>query len=150
MKYGTITTCLIASPCLTGCNPLARIDDARKKAAEFHSRYDAGTLELIYRDAHPDMKAMHTESEFLDLMNSMRDKLGKVVSTSETGVHTFSGTSGSEVTMTFSTQYEKGKGEEKFNFRLKDGKAILRTWTVNSPTLLAPPAAPTAPPSNEI
>src|SRR6266568_3611894 len=80
------------------------------------------------------------ETDFSALLGAMHRKLGRVVSTTQTGVFSQdrAGTdiSGSFISFTYETTFADGSGTEKFNWRV-DGKQVrLVGYNINSNALI--------------
>ena len=110
--------------------------EADKAASEFHGLYDVEDYDKIFDTAHADFKASKPKAEIISFVRSVREKLGKVKSSNRTGWQANSMNMKTNVVLTFSTEFENGKGEETFTYRIADGKATLLGWYVNSNDLI--------------
>lgn len=108
-----------------------------KKAAEesvagFHRLYNEGKLKEIYDSSHSQLKAATPEKEFLDFMDAVHRKLGKVTQTANAGFNVGTFNFKTRVVLTQNTTFEQGTGSEVSPTRWMERK--LSWW----PTTLAP------------
>lgn len=100
--------------------PIAR--EAREK---FHRLYDAGKCSEIYRAASKDLKGSTTEQAWNSLCQGLMGHRGKLKQAKSTGFFDRYDNGEHFVELTFRSQFDRGAGEEKFIFRMQDGRALL-------------------------
>lgn len=135
MKPSLLIAIFVSVFTLTGCNPVQSTSEADKAAAVFHDLYDDKEYEKIFEAAHSDFKASQSQANIVNFLRSVREKLGKVKSTSRNGWNINSVNMKTNVILTFETEFENGKGVETFTYRVNDGSALLLGWHVNSNAL---------------
>ena len=91
--------------------------DARAKADVFHQRLDAGQFDTIWNESGPDIKTTTSKDEFVKLLATIHQRLGKVRETSQTGFNVHSDLKGSVAQITLQTTFERGKAEETFSYK---------------------------------
>jgi hypothetical protein len=114
---------------LAACKGLASVQDANAKVAVFHQRLDAGDFDAIWADSGPDMQNTDKKA-FVRLLSAVRDQLGKVRNSKQTGWNTQMDTGGSETEVTMQTEFERGSRKETFLFRSTGQGARLAGYTV--------------------
>jgi len=121
---------------VAGCSGMA----SGKRAAEtevvtFHRLYNAKKFEEIYSSAHEKMRNHTTEAAFLELIQRIREKLGKMTSTSSTGFNVRSINGTTTVILTRATTFEHGSARETFTYEMVGEKAELVGYNVKSDSL---------------
>jgi hypothetical protein len=121
---------------LIGCHPVKNTQAAEQAVTAFHQQLDTGDFKGIYAATHADFKKAATEKEFVDILEAVHRKLGNIQSTQRATWNINSYNFQTNVSMTYDTTFEQGKAKESFNYRIEDGKAVLRGYNINSPTLI--------------
>lgn len=111
-------------------------DAGEKAVAQFHDQFNNEKYQDIYSAADDRFKKASTQQEILDLFQAVHRKLGTVKNSSEAGWHVNSNTFETVVDLTYQTEFVEGKGVEQFVYSVKDGKATLLGYHINSPTLI--------------
>jgi uncharacterized protein DUF4019 len=127
---------MIAVAALLACSPAKNLEVAESEVARFHKELDAGNFDQIYASASDDLKKASGHEEFVKLLRAVNSKLGPTRMASRTGWNMNLNTSGNFVTLTFDTQFEKGKGTEQFVYRIASGKALLAGYHIMSNDLI--------------
>lgn len=117
---------------LAGCNPVKDTKAAEAAVTTFHSRWDAGDLEVIYDTSGPEFKAAGNKADALDFLKGVREKLGKVKTTRQTGWQANTFNMKTRIVLTHETVYENGKGTETFTYGVDGGNATLVGWHLRS------------------
>ena len=118
---------------ITGCGDMIKGKSlAEPQVAAFHQKLDAGKFDEIYSTADEAFRKAASKEKALELFSAVNKKLGKVKSssTSNWNVNTFNFVT--TVVLVVETEFEHGKGTEKFTFRISDGKASLVGYNINS------------------
>lgn len=121
---------------LASCHPVQDTQAAEQAVTAFHRQLDAADFKGIYAATHPDFKKAATEKEFVDILEAVHRKLGDVQSSQRATWNINSFNFQTNVQMTYDTTFAQGKAKESFNYRIEDGKAVLRGYNINSPTLI--------------
>src|SRR5262245_44185533 len=127
---------MIALATLVACNPSKDIDAAQSEVARFHEDLAAGKFNQIYSEASDDLKKASSEEDFVKLLRAVNTKLGPTRQSSRTGWKMNMNTSGHFVSLSFDTQFERGKGTEQFVYRLAGGKILLAGYHIMSNDLI--------------
>ena len=138
MKARTPALLALAAALLAaGCSSMKAGREAADKAiAEFHERLDSGRLAEIYEAAAPELQRTTARDDFVRLLEAVHRKLGKVRDSTNQGWQVNATTAGTFVAMTQDTAFETGRGTESFRFAVRDGKAVLVAYNINSNDLI--------------
>ena len=129
---------------ITGCNPMKGSKSAQAAAANFHSLYDAGDFETIYRSAHPDFQSAQPKEQAIGYLRSNRQRLGKLKKATRTGLNVTSVNGKRNVVLNFNSEFENGRANETFTYRINRSDAQLVGWSVDSNILAQPGQSPAA------
>jgi hypothetical protein len=121
---------------LAGCSMSADTKLAEKAVPRFHEMLDAGQFEAIYEAASEDLRKATRQDSFVALLEAIHRKLGATKSSAERTWNVNYHTSGTFVTLEYSTAYAEGDAAEQFVYRLQDGKALLAGYHINSNALI--------------
>lgn len=122
---------------LSGCSgAFEAMTAADKGIANFHKLYNEVRIADIYAASHSKLKAAITEKEFVDFMNAVQRKLGKVTQTSSTGFNIEAFNLTTTVVLAQSTTFEHGAGSETFAFEMSGDKAVLVGYNIASNDLI--------------
>ena len=132
MKTVSIILIALGSLFLAGCNPVKSSALADAAVVDFHANFDKENYDKIFDDAHPDFKAAQPKAKVVEFAKSVREKMGKVKSTSRTNWNIKSNNMKTNVNFSYATEFENGAGTEKFIYRITDGKATLLSWNIKA------------------
>ena len=112
-----------------------------KKAAEqgvaaYHRLYNEGKLKEIYDTSHSKMKAATPEKDFMDFIDAVQRKLGKVTQTKNAGFNVGTFNFVTTVVLTQNTTFEHGSAAETFTFEMNGDNAVLVGYNINSKDLI--------------
>lgn len=113
-----------AAAMLGGCGIKESFEKADVAIASFHADLDAGKFDKIWTSADPDLRKATRKGDFEKLLKAVHTKLGAVKTTRQVGWNTNATTSGTFLTATFQTTFEKGSGNEQFTYRKGKGDAV--------------------------
>lgn len=85
--------------------------------AEFHRNMNAGKFDDIYNQSDAAFRQSSTKEDLLKFLAAVHNKLGTAGSTSRAGINVNTNTNGTFVTVTYTTQYDKGTAAETFTWR---------------------------------
>jgi hypothetical protein len=117
---------------LAGCSMSVDTELAEQAVPKFHEMLDAGQFEAIYATAAGDLRNAAKREDFVALLDAVHRKLGTTKSSEQKGWKVKYHTSGTFVTLNYSTVYEEGEATERFVYRLQDGKAVLAGYHISS------------------
>jgi hypothetical protein len=122
---------------LPACAPIGKIKAvAEQSVEEFHSQLDSERYSDIYTQADEDFKKASSQEEVEKLMRAVHQKLGKVQAANQAGYLINVGSNGSIVTLTYETTFVGGKATEQFLWRVRDDRAALLNYNINSTALV--------------
>lgn len=122
---------------LSGCgNMMKGTQLANAQIVIFHQQFNAQDFKTIISSADAVMFQTTFKTDITKLLTAIHKKLGKVTASNNEGwnVNTFNFVTTVELRQ--NTTFERGKGEESFAFRIKDGKAYLAGYYIDSPDLI--------------
>jgi hypothetical protein len=132
---------LLAALVLAGCDPMGATKDATRAAQRHHELYDTERFGIMYSESDAGMKTSVTEAQFLETARMMRARMGTLTSTRQIGMNMSVTTgSGTQVQLVYQSQFTNGEATETLVFRVREGRARLLNWNLNSPAFLEPPA----------
>lgn len=123
----------LACLALVACSIGENASKAEASVRQFHASLNDGKLAEIVSNSAPEIKG---EPKFGKLLEVVRRKLGRVVSSKQVGWNENMNTSGQFVTLNYETKFEKGDGVESFVFKVLDGRLVLAGWHINSDALI--------------
>ena len=105
---------------------------AESQIAAFHEKLNAGDFDQIYSTSDDAFRKAAPKEQALKLFSAIQKKLGKETScsTKTWSVNTFNFVT--TVVLVVETEFEHGKGTEKFTFHVSNGKASLVGYNINS------------------
>ncbi len=131
-RFGMLVV-LLSLAC--GCSAKSR-EAAEAGARDFRAQCARRAFADIYKAAAPDFHAATTEADFLKLMEGVNRKLGSWQSSKPRGWRVFTGLGGGMVTMGYESKFERGAATEEFRWRIREGRAILLGYQINSPAFV--------------
>ena len=137
-KVAIAAAALLAS---AGCSAGEDISAAEREVARFHRLAEAGQADRLYDEAAEDFQRTADPSDFRDLLQVIDERLGDVRSANRQGFHVNYAPGGTVVTLNYDTQFERGRGTERFVYRISDERPLLIGYFVSSPALVARPMA---------
>jgi hypothetical protein len=102
----------------------------------FHSELDAGHFAAIYDASADDLKRLGSEKDFVALLEAVHRKLGASKSSEKQSWNVNYHTSGTFVTLTYKTTYERGEAMEQFVFHIQGKSALLAGYHISSNALV--------------
>lgn len=137
MKFTAVSLALSVALLASGCGGMAKGKKAADKSlTDFHALYNDGKLADIYSAGDSKFKNVTTERQFLDLMQAVQRKLGKVTQSVNAGFNVSSFNFTTRVVLTQNTTFEQGSGTEVFTFEMSGDKAVLLGYNINSKELI--------------
>jgi len=109
---------------------------AERAVDVFHSQLDAEHYSEIYAQGDEDFKKAGSQEEFEKLVRAVHQKLGKVQAANQVGYLVNVSSSGTFVTLTYDTTFVDAKATEQFVWHVRDGRAALYNYNINSADLV--------------
>lgn len=119
------------------CSSGEHMAAADEGIAAFRQLVEAQQFAKVHASGSDELRKSVSEEDLAKILRGLNTKLGRAKSAEKNGWNVNYHTSGTFVTLGFKTEFEKGPGVEQFVFRIADGKALLVSYNVNSPALLA-------------
>ena len=127
---------ILAIAFTAGCSASADVATANTAIARFRELMEQQQYRQIYEESADQNKKATTEQEWTKLLSLFHDKLGNVKNAQSTGWNVNYGTTGTVITITYKTEFEKGSGTETFTYTISSGTALLLGYRINSNDLL--------------
>lgn len=112
------------------CHASDKVEIVQKAVEEFHKLFNAGEFGKIYDATHAKYQSLYSKEDAVDFMRSSREKLGNVTSAKLTGQQEFDLKPVTNVILTYTTEFEKGQGQEMFTYQVEGKKALLTGWSL--------------------
>jgi len=135
IRTALIVITLVGGAAASACGLSADRATAEAAVASFHSQYNAGAFQALYASSAPEFKTATRESDWLDFMSTLKRKAGPFTSAQQTAWQVNGGTGGSSVNVSYDSVFGELKATERFSFDVRDGKALLVGYRVESPAL---------------
>jgi hypothetical protein len=110
---------------------------AERSVQDFHSQLDSERYSDIYAQADEEFKKSSSLEEVERLLKAVHQKLGRVHVTNQGSWLVNVGSGGAFVTLTYITDFADGTATEQFVWRVRDDRAALYNYNINSADLLA-------------
>lgn len=121
---------------MAGCSISDDVGLAEKQVAQFHQQLDAGQVQQIYAESAEPMRKATSEQDMAALLAAVHRKLGMVKSSTRGAWSVHAGTSGTYVSLSYSTHFSGGDATERFDYQIDTGKALLAGYHINSNALI--------------
>ena len=126
------------------CNPFTFWGDAtaQRDAAEtaterFHLKLDLNQFDSIYQATDPDFRHASPKKDTDVLWRMVQTRFGSLQSDTLLGWNVnFTPANGTVVNLVYRTTFSKNIATETFTWRIRNGKAALLGYNINSPALL--------------
>jgi hypothetical protein len=127
---------LLAAILVAGCSSSEDLAAVRSRISHFRDQMAARQFSQIYDETSDDLKKSTTEKQMVDLLAAMERKLGAPKDTQDNGWKVDFRSSGTVVTLSLKTQFERGSGIETFTYRFSGSEALLLGYNINSSDLI--------------
>lgn len=135
-KYLAVFSLLAALVLLAGCSSSESIKAAEAGVAHFRELMAAKKFDQVYAEASDEFKAASTAADLTKLLAAIDRKLGAFKSSTSNGWRVNYNTRGTSVVYGVKSLFENGSGDETFSFLIKDGKAVLAGYNIQSSALI--------------
>lgn len=106
------------------------------QVAAFHQKLNQEQYHDIYANSTRQFQKASSEQDITQLFNAIHTKLGNAVSSNRTNVFVNATTSGNFVRCNYDTTFERGKGQETFNWLLVNDQLTLMGYNIESRDLV--------------
>ncbi|HZS48255.1 MAG TPA: hypothetical protein VFC63_24510 [Blastocatellia bacterium] len=111
-------------------------DVSERAVSDFHDKFNAGQYHEIYAQSDSRFRTETNEPDLVTFFEAIHRKLGAFKSSSASGFFVNATTFGTQVTLTYETDFSEGKATERFDYAVSSGKALLIGYHINSPLLI--------------
>ncbi|HJP92132.1 MAG TPA: hypothetical protein VJ875_09270 [Pyrinomonadaceae bacterium] len=128
---------LVAFTLLASSCAFAKHRETAEKAVDtFHNQLNAGQFQEIYAHSGDEFKKAVSEADAVALFDAVHRKLGMVKQANSTSWRVGTAPFGAMTVLAYDVEFTEGKGTEQFVFQMKDNKALLVNYNINSPLLI--------------
>lgn len=122
---------LLAALVLGGCAEDRRVT-AEKGVETFHARFNAAQYADIYAAGTDQFRGQSPQALFVKRLTDVRALYGQVKKTQRTKWQPTAGAGKDAVFYTFvqQTEFERGRGEERFVWEVRDGQSYLQGYSL--------------------
>ena len=137
IRVGSLAKAAMAATLLVlaACNPMAQIKDGDSQVEKFHSAYARGDRDALYAMTGRTFRTTTSRSQFDDLIDVVSVRLGAITSSERIGFNVNSNADGTFTSITMTTHFAKGDGQENFVFSGSGDAMRLEGWHVQAPQL---------------
>jgi hypothetical protein len=121
---------------LTGCSMSADTALAEAEVPGFHDALASGQFDRLYDNGSDEFKGAATKADLVSLLDSVRNKLGAVTSSTRASWNVNYRTNGTFVTLIYETQFAHGTAVEEFVYQISDNKPQLAGYHISNIKLL--------------
>lgn len=114
------------------CGAFQDRETAEKAIDRFHELFNEASYSVIYNEADQEFRRTTRVPDFDGLLRSAQRSLGAFQQARRTSFQV----EGSTASLTYESDFAKGKATERFAFAIRDGRAYLLSYDVRSPTLV--------------
>lgn len=114
------------------CGAFQDGETAEKAVDRFHELFNEASYSVIYNEADPEFRRLTRVPDFDGLVRSAQRSLGAFRQARRTVFEV----GGATVSLTYESDFAKGKATERFSFVIRDGRAYLLSYDVRSPALV--------------
>jgi hypothetical protein len=126
---------LLVAGFLLGCGAPEDIGAASGAGQRFHDEFNQQNYTRIYQDADPKFHEAVQQDALAKLLAKVHDKLGNVTDATRTGFNVNYNVGGSTITITYSTKFQQGEGQERFVWLKSGGGVRLLNYDIKSAAL---------------
>jgi hypothetical protein len=112
------------------------VDQAKKAADEFHTRFNAKQFGAIFDAADPEWRKTTDRDTSDKFFARVQRKMGACTTSASGGYNYSVTTGGTFVTISYETTCANGKLAEEFRWRVLGDKVLLVSYNASNPLLL--------------
>ncbi len=135
MRTGTFVLITIVAS-LVACSSSRDMSAAEVQVAGFHAALSAGNMGDIMAQSSDDLRKPAVEAKLKALLGAISRKLGHVTGSTRTSWRINYGTGGEQISLQYSTKFERGTGVEQFLYKGEGGRILLDGYHINSDELV--------------
>jgi hypothetical protein len=113
---------------LCGCSSQKNFQEAERATDEFHMQVAKGNYGGIYDASGPAIRDTASREQFITMMQGLNQKLGVCAAPDRTSFNVNYNTGGTFVIMTYSRKCANALLQERFDWRMEGGKAVLHGY----------------------
>jgi len=120
---------------LMGCGAPEDIGSASGAGKRFHDEFNQQNYTKIYQEADPKFREAVQQDALAKLLTKVHENLGNVTDATRTGFNVNYNVGGSTITITYSTKFQLGEGQEQFVWLKSGGGVRLLNYNIKSAAL---------------
>jgi hypothetical protein len=120
----------------TSCSLTKGREVGERAVDRFHNQLNGGQFREIYAESDDGFRKGTSEADTVALFEAVRRKLGVVKNAKQTSWRVNATPSGTTIALSYDVEYTEGRATEAFIFLLKEDKARLFNYNINSPLLI--------------
>jgi hypothetical protein len=113
---------------LCGCSSQKYFQEAERASDDFHLQMAKGNYGGIYDASGPAIRETSSREEFISMLQGLDHRLGVCGAPERKGFNVNYNTGGTFVMMNYSRKCVNSSLEERFDWRIQDGKAVLHGY----------------------
>lgn len=122
---------------LIGCGSTKDVKLAEQGTGQFHSQLDSEQYRAVYAQADENLHKAATEADFVNLLQAVHQKLGRVQSSQRRNYQVNWSTGlGTVITLIYDTSFDGGNSTEQFAWRTRDNQPALIGYHISSNALI--------------
>ena len=126
----------LAGLALSGCNPIANLEEAEEQIDRYQAHYSAHELGNMYAMTGKKFRETSSLGEFEEFVTLIDGRLGEIVTTQRVNFNVKSTPGGTTTSVVMQTNFEQGDGTETYTFSGSGEDMRLEGWNVNSNRLM--------------
>ena len=126
---------LVVAGSVSGCGARQDIAAASGAGQKFHDQFNQQTYAAIYQQADAKFRSAVQEDALVKLLTRVHEKLGNVTDATRTGFNVNYNFGAATVTITYSTRFQLGEGQEQFVWRNSPEGVRLLNYNIRSAAL---------------
>ncbi len=103
---------------------------------QFHAQLNRGAYDEIYTGATEEFRKSGSQQELTTFFEAVHRKLGDFVSSGSPSYFVQATTNGMFVTLTYQSTFQRGKGAERFVWKIEGGQPRLMGYNIDSRELI--------------
>ncbi len=136
MRLTKAALVVVAGLMLSACSVHQDRDLAQRAVSRFHQELNRDQLTSICAEASEDLiRPENSQEGILHLLQSVRDRLGRIDATEQINWTVNYSLKGRRVTLVYRSQFDAGPATEQFVYRIRDDAAELVSYTIHSKLL---------------
>ncbi len=112
------------------------IGPSREAVNQFHAHLNRGEYADILAQGTDEFRKSASDAELTSFFDAIHRKLGDFLTASSPSYFVQATTNGTFITLTYESTFQRGKGTEKFVWKMESGKVRLMNYNIGSRELI--------------